>query len=290
VSLTFCSTEDFETLAELSAFAFRRRCLVYTRVELETLRQVQDVCEKANPRVSVATMMTAVIVKDSFQPLHFSRCRSVLRPCLKTVPGLMDADGALTDSFESSTLLPWDSQWSRIKVAILGERRNLSLVTRLNYAGSGSSQLRTLLKLVPESTELRETKMFGILGTLLLVTWIADYALAFAPGFVKSPLLVLACIFLAADFVWSRVTLGDHLAADATAPPAIVKYPDALAEIRRSEPSYYRSRLPGKTVSSRSPNRLCCDALASGSTSGFLGIAQGLNVVKVSVADVRIEH
>jgi hypothetical protein len=223
VSLTFCSTEDFETLAELSAFAFRRRCLVYTRVELETLRQVQDVCEKANPRVSVATMMTAVIVKDSFQPLHFCRCRSVLRPCLKTVPGLMDADGALTDSFESSTLLPWDSQWSRIKVAILGERRNLSLVTRLNYAGSGSSQLRTLLKLVPESAELRETKMFGILGTLLLVTWIADYALAFAPGFVKSPLLVLACIFLAADFVWSRVTLGDHLAADATAPPAIVK-------------------------------------------------------------------
>jgi hypothetical protein len=234
VSLTFCSTEDFETLAELSAFAFRRRCLVYTRVEVETFRQVQDVCEKANPRVSVATMMTAVIVKDSFQPLHFCRCRSVLRPCLKTVPGLMDADGALTDSFESSTLLPWDSQWSRIKVAILGERRNrrvelccrgsnLSLVTRLNYAGSGSSQLRTLLKLVPESAELRETKMFGILGTLLLVTWIADYALAFAPGFVKSPLLVLACIFLAADFVWSRVTLGDHLAADATAPPAIVK-------------------------------------------------------------------
>jgi hypothetical protein len=50
--------------------------------------------------------------------------------------------------------------------------------------------------------------VFGILGTLLLITWLADYALAFAPGFVQSPLFVLACIFLAVDFVRSQVTLG----------------------------------------------------------------------------------
>jgi hypothetical protein len=65
--------------------------------------------------------------------------------------------------------------------------------------------------------------MFGILGTLLLVTWIFDYALAFTPRFVQSPLLVLACMFLAVDFVRSQVTPGDHQVARDTAPPAIIK-------------------------------------------------------------------
>jgi hypothetical protein len=49
--------------------------------------------------------------------------------------------------------------------------------------------------------------MFGIIGTLLLVAWLSDYALAFIPGFLRSPLLVLACLFLAADFVRSHVTV-----------------------------------------------------------------------------------
>ena len=65
--------------------------------------------------------------------------------------------------------------------------------------------------------------MFGVIGTLLLVTWIFDYALPFSPGFVRSPLLVLACIFLAVDFVRSQVTRGDHRAARATVLPATVK-------------------------------------------------------------------
>jgi hypothetical protein len=52
--------------------------------------------------------------------------------------------------------------------------------------------------------------MFGIIGTLLLVTWLFDYALAFTPAFVQSPLLVLACLFLAVDFVRSQIIGGDH--------------------------------------------------------------------------------
>jgi hypothetical protein len=63
--------------------------------------------------------------------------------------------------------------------------------------------------------------MFGVIGTLLLVTWIFDYALPFSPGFVRSPLLVLACIFLAVDFVWSQVT--NRRATRATVLPATVK-------------------------------------------------------------------
>ena len=63
--------------------------------------------------------------------------------------------------------------------------------------------------------------MFGIIGTLLLVTWIFDYALPFSPGFVRSPLLVFACIFLAVDFVWSQVT--NRRATRATVLPATVK-------------------------------------------------------------------
>jgi hypothetical protein len=65
--------------------------------------------------------------------------------------------------------------------------------------------------------------MLGIIGTLLLVTWISDYALAFTPGFVQSPLLVLACMFLAADFVRGHVTRADHQVAHAAASAAIVK-------------------------------------------------------------------
>ena len=41
---------------------------------------------------------------------------------------------------------------------------------------------------------------------LLLVVWIFDYALAFAPGFVQSALLVLACVFPSVDFVRSQLT------------------------------------------------------------------------------------
>jgi hypothetical protein len=52
--------------------------------------------------------------------------------------------------------------------------------------------------------------MFGIIGTLLLVTWLFDYALAFTPRFVQPPLLVLACIFLAVDFVRSQLIRGDQ--------------------------------------------------------------------------------
>jgi hypothetical protein len=48
--------------------------------------------------------------------------------------------------------------------------------------------------------------MFGIIGPLLLMTWIFDYAIPFTSGFVQSLLLVLACIFLAVDFGWSQVT------------------------------------------------------------------------------------
>ena len=55
--------------------------------------------------------------------------------------------------------------------------------------------------------------MFGIIGTLLLIAWLSDCALAFIPGFLRSPLLVLACLFLAADFVRSHVTHGDHQVA-----------------------------------------------------------------------------
>jgi hypothetical protein len=65
--------------------------------------------------------------------------------------------------------------------------------------------------------------MFGIIGTLLLVAWLCDYALAFTPGFVRSLLLVLACIFLAVDFIRSQVTRGDHQVARVAAPPAIVE-------------------------------------------------------------------
>jgi hypothetical protein len=55
-------------------------------------------------------------------------------------------------------------------------------------------------------TDPRETEMFGIIGPLLLMTWIFDYAIPFTSGFVQSLLLVLACIFLAVDFGWSQVT------------------------------------------------------------------------------------
>jgi hypothetical protein len=65
--------------------------------------------------------------------------------------------------------------------------------------------------------------MFGILGTLLLVTWLFDYAFSFTPGFVQAPLLVLACLFLAADFVRSQLTRGHNRVARATAPSAMVK-------------------------------------------------------------------
>jgi len=65
--------------------------------------------------------------------------------------------------------------------------------------------------------------MFGIIGTLLLVAWLCDYALAFIPGFLRSPLLVLACLFLAVDFVRSHMTRGDRRATPATTPPALVK-------------------------------------------------------------------
>jgi len=65
--------------------------------------------------------------------------------------------------------------------------------------------------------------MFGIIGTLLLLTWIFNYALAFTPGFVQSPLLVLACMFLAVDFVRGQVTPGTRRVAHTTTPPAIVK-------------------------------------------------------------------
>ena len=70
--------------------------------------------------------------------------------------------------------------------------------------------------------ERRETKMFGIVGTLLLVTWLFDYALAFTPRFVQSPLLVLACIFLAVDFVRSQIG-GDQRIAQTATPQAMVK-------------------------------------------------------------------
>ncbi len=65
--------------------------------------------------------------------------------------------------------------------------------------------------------------MFGIIGTLLLLTWIFDYALAFTPGFVQSPLLVLACMFLAVDFVRSHVASETRQVASSATPPAIVK-------------------------------------------------------------------
>jgi hypothetical protein len=65
--------------------------------------------------------------------------------------------------------------------------------------------------------------MFGIIGTVLLVTWIFDYALAFTPRFVQSPLLVLACMFLAVDFVRSQVAHSDHEAAETPNPSGIAK-------------------------------------------------------------------
>jgi hypothetical protein len=65
--------------------------------------------------------------------------------------------------------------------------------------------------------------MFGIIGTLLLVAWLSDYALAFVPGFLRSPLLVLACLFLAADFVRSHMTRRDRRPAPTTTPPALAK-------------------------------------------------------------------
>jgi hypothetical protein len=60
--------------------------------------------------------------------------------------------------------------------------------------------------------------MLGIIGTLLLITWLFDYALAFTPRFVQSPLLVLACLFLAVDFVRSQVIRGDQRVAQTPAP------------------------------------------------------------------------
>jgi hypothetical protein len=65
--------------------------------------------------------------------------------------------------------------------------------------------------------------MLGIIGTLLLVTWVFDYALAFTPGFVQSSLLVFACMFLAVDFVRSQVIGRDSQAAQTPAPAAVVK-------------------------------------------------------------------
>ena len=63
--------------------------------------------------------------------------------------------------------------------------------------------------------------MFGILGTLLLVVWICDYALAFTPQFVRSPLLVLACMFLAVDFVRSQIRRSEREVASTPTPSTI---------------------------------------------------------------------
>jgi hypothetical protein len=60
--------------------------------------------------------------------------------------------------------------------------------------------------------------MLGIIGTVLLVSWVFDYALSFTPGFVKGLLLVLACLFLAVDFVVSKVR--GHQGVDVTTPDA----------------------------------------------------------------------
>jgi hypothetical protein len=65
--------------------------------------------------------------------------------------------------------------------------------------------------------------MFGIIGIVLLVTWIFDYALAFTPQFVQSPLLALACMFLAFDFVRSQVARPDHEVAQTPNPSGFVK-------------------------------------------------------------------
>jgi hypothetical protein len=62
--------------------------------------------------------------------------------------------------------------------------------------------------------------MFGIIGTLLLVIWLFDYALAFTPKFVQSPLFVLACLFLVIDFVRGQVIRGNHVAHVKTPTPA----------------------------------------------------------------------
>ena len=63
--------------------------------------------------------------------------------------------------------------------------------------------------------------MLGIIGTLLLVTWVFDYALAFTPRFVQSPLLVLACMFLALDFVRSQVLPGEQQVAQTPTPRTV---------------------------------------------------------------------
>jgi hypothetical protein len=63
--------------------------------------------------------------------------------------------------------------------------------------------------------------MFGIMGTLLLVVWLFDYALAFTPRFVQSPLFVLACLFLVIDFIRGQVVRGK--VAHVKTPSPVVK-------------------------------------------------------------------
>jgi hypothetical protein len=65
--------------------------------------------------------------------------------------------------------------------------------------------------------------MLGIIGTLLFVTWVSDYALAFTPRFIQFPLLVLACMFLAADFLRSQVGREDWEIRDTSTPSTILK-------------------------------------------------------------------
>jgi hypothetical protein len=64
--------------------------------------------------------------------------------------------------------------------------------------------------------------MFGILGTILLVSWLLDYALSLTSGFVQPALLVLACFFLALDFVLGKVRASRQVDV-ATPKPVIVK-------------------------------------------------------------------
>ncbi len=63
--------------------------------------------------------------------------------------------------------------------------------------------------------------MFGIIGTMLLVVWIFDYALSFTPQFMQSPLLALACLLLAADFVRGLVRREREIASTPT--PSAIK-------------------------------------------------------------------
>jgi hypothetical protein len=65
--------------------------------------------------------------------------------------------------------------------------------------------------------------MLGIIGTLLFMTWVSDYALAFTPRFMQFPLLALACMFLAADLLRSQVSREDREVADTSTPSAILK-------------------------------------------------------------------